>query len=167
MKALNEALLERKVDAQYATLSLVLWNSRTLTFTVASAGTLPPLLARNGEIIERRVEGIPIGLLDGQEYDEIQIPAQPEDVLLLYSDGVEDQLRDVSPVMGSADDLESYRETQIDYGRDRLRALLKSASNLPPQQIVERIFEDIDQFRGAMPLTDDQTVIALRVLPQG
>lgn len=167
MKALNEALLERKVDAQYATLSLVLWNSRALTFTIASAGTLPPLLARNGEIIESRVEGIPIGLLDNQEYDEIQITAQPEDVLLLYSDGVEDQLRDVSPVMGFADDLERHRDTQIDYGRDRLRTLFKSISNLPPQQIVKRIFEDLDGFRGAVPLTDDQTVIALRVLPQG
>jgi serine phosphatase RsbU (regulator of sigma subunit) len=70
--------------------------------------------------------------------------------------------------MGSADDdFDSYRETQVDYGRDRLRALFKSTSSLPPQQIVERIFEDLDQFRGAMPLTDDQTVIALRVLPQG
>jgi len=167
MKALNEALLERKVDAQYATLSLVLWNSRALTFTIASAGTLPPFLARNGEIIESRVEGIPIGLLDNQEYDEIQITAQSEDVLLLYSDGVEDQLRDVSPVLGSPDDLDRHPDTQIDYGRDRLRTLFKSISNLPPQRIVERIFEDLDRFRGAMPLTDDQTVIALRVLPQG
>jgi sigma-B regulation protein RsbU (phosphoserine phosphatase) len=167
MKALNEALLERKVDAQYATLSLVLWNSRALTFTIASAGTLPPLLARNGEIIESRVEGIPIGLLDNQEYDEIQITAEEKDVLLLYSDGVEDQLRDVSPVMGSAAQSEQQRDSQIDYGRERLRALFKSISNLPPQQIVERIFEDLDRFRGAMPLTDDETVIALRVLPKG
>jgi serine phosphatase RsbU (regulator of sigma subunit) len=33
-----------------------------------------------------------------------------------------------------------------------------------PQYLVNAIFEDIDRFRGATPLTDDQTVIALRVL---
>ncbi len=147
MKMLNEALLERKVDAQYATLSLVLWDSRSLTFTVTSAGTLPPLLCRNGEITESRAEGIPIGLLEDQQYDEVRIVAQPGDLLLLYSDGVEDQLGDNG-----------------DYGHDRLRNLLKSNCSHTPQQLVKDIFDDIDAFRGPTSLTDDQTVIALRVL---
>ena len=147
MKMLNEALLERRVDAQYATLSLVLWDSRTLTFEVASAGTLPPLLCRNGKMIESRVEGVPIGLLDDQEYEEIKIVAQPEDLLLFYSDGVEDQLSE-----------------NEEYGRERLEKLVTAKWKQTPQQIVNAIFEDLDIFRGTTPLTDDQTVIALRVL---
>jgi len=146
MKLLNEALLERKVDAQYATLSLVLWDSRTLTFTVSSAGTLPPIVCRNGQIIESHAEGIPIGLLEDQEYDQVRITAQPGDLLLLYSDGVEDQLAE-----------------NDEYGRERLVNVFKSSCNLAPQQIAEAIFESIDVFRGTTPLTDDQTVIALRV----
>ncbi len=148
MKSLNEALLERKVDAQYATLSLVLWNSRTLTFTIASAGSLPPILCRNGELIETRVEGVPIGLLEDQEYDEIKIVVQPGDLFLLYSDGVEDQLY--------ADD---------EYGRERLEKLIRTNCNQTPRELAAAIFKDLDAFRGVTPLTDDQTVIALRVLP--
>jgi sigma-B regulation protein RsbU (phosphoserine phosphatase) len=147
MKTLNEALLERKVDAQYATLSLVLWDSRSLTFTITSAGTLPPLLCRDGEVTTSRVEGIPIGLLEDQQYDEIQIVAQSGDLLLLYSDGVEDQLAENG-----------------DYGHDRLADLLKRNCGHTPQQLVNDIFQDLDAFRGPTPLTDDQTVIALRVL---
>ncbi len=147
MKSLNEALLERKVDAQYATLSLVLWDSRTLSFNVTSAGTLPPLLCRNGKIIESKAEGVPIGLLEDQEYDQVNIVAQPHDLLLLYSDGVEDQLSD-----------------NDEYGRERLDKLLIANCKQTPQQIVNSIFEDLDAFRGATPLTDDQTVIAFRVL---
>jgi sigma-B regulation protein RsbU (phosphoserine phosphatase) len=147
MKTLNEALLERKVDAQYATLSLVLWDSRSLTFTITSAGTLPPLLCRDGEVTTSRVEGIPIGLLEDQQYDEIQIVAQSGDLLLLYSDGVEDQLAENG-----------------DYGHDRLADLLKRNCRHTPQQLVNDIFQDLDAFRGPTPLTDDQTVIALRVL---
>jgi phosphoserine phosphatase RsbU/P len=147
MKSLNEALLERRVDAQYATLSLVLWDSRTRTFTMTSAGTLPPMLSRNGEIIESRAEGVPIGLLEDQEYDEFQIVAQSGDLLLLYSDGIEDQLAD-----------------DEDYGHERLRKVLRANWKQTPQDIAKAIFEDLDAFRGPTPLTDDQTVIALKVL---
>ncbi|MGA8030257.1 MAG: GAF domain-containing protein [Bryobacteraceae bacterium] len=175
MKLLNEALLERKVDAQYATLSLVLWDSRTLTFTVTSAGTLPPMLCRNGEIIEPRVEGVPIGLLEDQEYDQVQIVAQPHDLLLLYSDGVEDQLKDDPSVLTEAEttrvlapaspsDPQAHPEAAEEYGRDRLKQLLLSNCKQSPQQIVQAIFDDIDAFRAGTPLTDDQTVITVRVL---
>lgn len=148
MKSLNEALLERKVDAQYATLSLLLWHPHHRVFTVTSAGTLPPLLFHNGEIIEPHVEGVPIGLLEEQEYDQIQIVAEQNDLLLLYSDGVEDQLHD-------SDD---------EYGHERLKKLLQSIGDQEPQQVVNAILKDLDAFRGATPLTDDQTVIALKVL---
>jgi len=147
MKLLNEALLERRVDAQYATLSLLLWNSRTLTFTITGAGTLPPLVCRNGKIIEPRTEGIPIGLLDDQEYEQVEFVAQPDDLLLLYSDGVEDQLSD----------------TNGEYGRERVEKLLLAHNQRTPQYLVNAVFEDLDQFRGLTPLTDDQTLIALRV----
>jgi sigma-B regulation protein RsbU (phosphoserine phosphatase) len=147
MKLLNEALLERKVDAQYATLSLVLWDSRKSTFTVASAGTLPPILSRSGELIESRVEGVPIGLLDDQDYDQIDIVTRSGDLLLLYSDGVEDQLSGTE-----------------DYGRERLERLITGNWRDTPQELTNRIFDDIDAFRGVTPLTDDQTAIALRVL---
>jgi phosphoserine phosphatase RsbU/P len=167
MKSLNEALMERKVDAQYATLSLVVWNSRSLTFTITSAGTLPPMLCRNGEITYSRGEGIPIGLLPDQDYDEMKIVAQPHDMLLLYSDGVEDQLREEPPVVRTATTPATHQPPDsFDYGRDRLKKLFSSICGQSPQTIVERIFQDLDAFRGATPLTDDQTVIALRVLPR-
>jgi sigma-B regulation protein RsbU (phosphoserine phosphatase) len=147
MKRLNEALLERRVDAQYATLSLISWDSKALRFTVTSAGTLPPLICRRGTISEVRAEGVPIGLLDDQEYDEVTFEAEHGDLILFYSDGVEDQLSD--------DD---------EYGRGRVETLLGKYQDKTPQYIVNAIFEDIDRFRGATSLTDDQTVIALRVL---
>ena len=147
MKLLNEALLERRVDAQYATLSLVLWNSRTLTFTISGAGTLAPLLCRNGKITEVRAEGVPIGLLDDQVYDQVELVAQPDDLLLLSSDGIEDQLSE-----------------NEDYGHKRLVKLVTKSLRKSPQHIVNALFEDLDQFRGLTSLTDDQTAVALRVL---
>src|SRR3954447_13455147 len=125
MKHLNEALLERRVDAQYATLSLISWDSRTLKFTVTSAGTLPPLVYRRGKISEIRAEGVPIGLLDDQEYDEVEFAAERDDLILLYSDGVEDQLSDATE----------------DYGRKRVETLFGEYQDKTPQYLVNAIFE--------------------------
>lgn len=148
MKRLNETLLERKVDAQYATLLLLMWESQAKILTMANAGALPPTICRAGEMIDPRIEGVPLGLLDDREYDQVQFQASKGDLIVLYSDGIEDQLG----------------EGDKDFGRDRLTKRLKRSWHLPPQEVVQAIFSDIDKFRRASPITDDQTVIALKVL---
>jgi serine phosphatase RsbU (regulator of sigma subunit) len=45
-----------------------------------------------------------------------------------------------------------------------VRANCRTHVHIQPQRLTEKIFEDIDQFRGSTALTDDQTVVALRVL---
>jgi phosphoserine phosphatase RsbU/P len=147
MKLLNEALLERKVDAQYATLSLLLWNAPKRTFTIAAAGTLPPLVCRSGKILDAKVTGVPIGLLEDREYEQITFEAQPHDLILLYSDGVEDQLAE-----------------DRDYGRARVEKILRAYSKKPVAEVAKAIFDDIDVFRGGTVLTDDQSIVAMEVL---
>jgi sigma-B regulation protein RsbU (phosphoserine phosphatase) len=161
MKSLNEALLERKVDAQYATLSLILWSANDRTFTIANAGTLPPILFREAEMISSRVNGVPIGLLEDQEYEQAEMQAQPDDLLLLCSDGIEDQLGKEADILTEEQTITRELES---YGRDRLEKVVAANFQQQPQEIVDAIFADIDLFRGATSLTDDQTVIALRVL---
>jgi phosphoserine phosphatase RsbU/P len=148
MKALNESLLERKVDAQYVTLLLLLWESRTRTLTMANAGSLPPLILRSGEMIEPKLEGVPLGLLDDREYEQVSMDVKPDDIILLFSDGIEDQLR----------------EKEEDFGRERFSTIVSDNVALPPQEIVQKVFDGLDAFRGATALTDDQTFIVLKVL---
>src|SRR5712671_6562167 len=59
MQSLNETLLERKVDAQYATMLVALWEPREARFTFCNAGSEPPLILRNGEILNIKIEGVP------------------------------------------------------------------------------------------------------------
>ena len=148
MKLLNETLLERKVDAQYATLLLMQWSGRENMLTMANAGALPPIICRGGEILDPRVEGVPLGLLEDRDYDQIQFQAQSGDLIVLYSDGIEDQLG----------------EGDKDFGRDRLFRRLKKSTTYSPRDVVGAIFNDIDRFRGSSPLTDDQTLIVLKVV---
>ena len=59
---------------------------------MANAGALPPMICRNGEILKVRMEGVPLGLLDSREYEEVVFQAQPGDTILLYSDGITDHV---------------------------------------------------------------------------
>src|SRR5499427_10581644 len=55
MKVLNEILCQRKVEARYVTLFVLLWNPATLQMVMANAGALPPMICRDGDILKIRV----------------------------------------------------------------------------------------------------------------
>jgi phosphoserine phosphatase RsbU/P len=148
LQSLNEALVERKADGRYVTLFLMLWNSRQKTLTMANAGAATPLICRRGEILRPSVNGIPLGLLDGREYEELLFQACEGDTILLYSDGVEDQVN----CSGQ------------EYGRERLCEVLARNCEKRPQEIVEAIYAEVDVFREKAAIFDDQTMVVLKVL---
>ncbi|MEO8052244.1 MAG: SpoIIE family protein phosphatase [Acidobacteriota bacterium] len=148
MQSLNEALLERKVDAVYATLMVLLWEPRTHRMTISNAGAEPLLISRGGEIIAAKAEGVPIGLLEHQSYEEVVYQAESGDTLLLFSDGVEDQLN----------------AAEEHFGRPQVQRLLTKHDKKAPRAIVDQIFTELDQFRDGVALTDDQTAVAMKVI---
>lgn len=147
MRAINEVLLERKVDAQYVTLSLALWDSRNCRLVIANAGATPPIICRGEEIIKLTVEGIPLGLLDDREYEELSFDARSGDLIVFYSDGIQDQVN----------------AQEEEYGRSRLKEVLKQHCADTPRQLVTTMFEDLDHFREDTPIFDDQTLLVMRV----
>ena len=147
MKVLNEALMERKVDAHYVALLLMLWDPETGRFTMANAGATPPIVCRSGKIIRPHVEGVPVGLLDDQSYEEAVFQTEPGDVLLLYSDGIQDQ----------------QGNHEIEYGRNQLAVALGHYHQQSVRKIAEGIFTDLDRYMGHQAVFDDQTLIAIKV----
>jgi sigma-B regulation protein RsbU (phosphoserine phosphatase) len=145
MKSLNDALVHRKVEGRYLTLLLMLWDPGTRSFTMASAGGSPPMICREGKIINPHAEGVPLGLLADRDYDEVRFEAQSGDLVVLFSDGVSDHL--------SADEGE--------YGTSRLGKILQRDCDLDPHKIVKSIFADLDEFNTVR--FDDQTLIVMRV----
>jgi sigma-B regulation protein RsbU (phosphoserine phosphatase) len=145
MKALNSKLIERKVEARYVTLLLLLWNPHSRTLTVSNAGATQPLVCRGDRIIDLKMEGVPIGLLPDREYEEVDFQAQPGDVIVLYSDGISDHM---SP---------EGRE----YGRGRLSRYVRRQCWRKPEDLVKSVLAELD---GHNPiLFDDQTLIVMKV----
>jgi sigma-B regulation protein RsbU (phosphoserine phosphatase) len=146
LRALNDTLVERKVEARYATLCVLLWDPATGNIVMANAGAIPPMICREGEIVKVRVEGVPLGLLDSREYEEVSFQTKPGDVLVLYSDGIPDNLN----------------EEGQEFGRGRLANVVRAHCNASAPGLIRAIFEEMDRF--SKKLFDDQTVLVMKVV---
>ncbi len=105
------------------------------------------MICRNGERLKTSVEGIPLGLLDDRDYDEVSVQVESGDTMLLYSDGLQDQQNPAGE----------------EYGNSRIFKSLRKHCAGPPKSIVDAVFADLDAFSDGRPMNDDQTMVAIKV----
>lgn len=144
---LNDALQERKLESQYVTMLFALWNDENRTLQVANSGAVQPVFCRAGQTVTVQAEGFPLGLFPDVTYDELNVAAQPGDVLLFISDGI----------------LDAENEQEEMYGQERLPALLCSHRDKPAAETADAILADVTRFQGAHDRFDDETIIVLKV----
>lgn len=117
--------------------------------TVINAGHLPPLLRRGGqnslriEELAKDVAGLPLGVHDCS-YRQFETEFEPGDTLLLYTDGLNE-------ARNSAGEL---------YGMDRLRTAIAAAPG-DPEEIVNFVLSDLQQFTQSRLAGDDVTMLCL------
>ena len=143
LRALNESLMERQVEARYVTLLVLLWQARHRRFTMANAGALPPMICRGGEILKLRVEGVPLGLLDDARVRRSRLPGGAR--------------RRRSCCIPTASRTSSNPDDE-EYGRRRLVAGPEQPAQARRESVVPGDFRPTcDRFRGKPPAFDDQT----------
>jgi sigma-B regulation protein RsbU (phosphoserine phosphatase) len=147
LKLLNKVLRERIVGTQYVALLVLVWESAHHRFVMANAGSEPPLICRQGEIIKPKVEGVPAGLLDNREYEEVVFDALPGDLIVLHSDGITDQ----------------PNPKGAEYGTGRLSRKMQKLCAKSPEAIATHILADLDAYKSDAATFDDQTLVVMRV----
>jgi len=138
MKNLNEKMATQKLSGyQFATCCYCLLNTETLEMTFARAGHPYPVLLRRGqEPKQLEVRGSLLGVFKEAEYSEDKIQLQPNDKILLYSDGAE-------PFIGNYDDLTGFhfmkeflelKDLQIVEMMDRFNMMAQN-QNIDPSEV--------------------------------
>lgn len=120
------------------------------TLTYANAGHLPPVLVRGtGPTAPLDLpDGMVLGVLPDETYEEREVPFGPGDALVLYTDGVSE-----------APDPERHL-----FGEERVVEAVTGCSADSVQELLERVMAAVDEFaRGEAP-TDDVTMLAVRRL---
>jgi hypothetical protein len=119
-------------------------QSRTLTYI--NAGHNAPIVRRGSGTMERlEVGGLPLGIQDGSAYQTGSTLIEPNDWLVVFTDGV----------------IEAVNHRDEEYGEDRLLWVLNRGINSTPATLLSRIMMDLDFFVGTTPQHDDITCMLL------
>jgi phosphoserine phosphatase RsbU/P len=147
LRRLNATLLERRVEGHFITLVCAMWEPKNMTLRLANAGMPLPLLIRDGRSRPIQAEGIPLGLLEHTEYQEISLQLKKGDLLAFFSDGLG----------------EAMNPELQEFGGRPLARLLRENATRPLREIVDLLFKEIAHFEEGRPPRDDQTLVLARV----
>ena len=120
------------------------------TFRWASAGHDPAFVydPESGKFVEDASGGMPLGLVPGLEYEEYTLgPLAPGQVIVVGTDGV----------------WEMPNEAGEQYGKDRLRAVIRASAARPAAEISRAILDSLVAYRGACRPADDVTFVVVKI----
>jgi sigma-B regulation protein RsbU (phosphoserine phosphatase) len=89
----------------------------------------------------------PLGIREGEIFDQFSVPFESHDVLLLFSDGI-------TEARNAGGEL---------FGLERLTAHVQANAGLEPALLGESIRQAVSDFAGSSGLPDDLTCVAIRV----
>ncbi len=134
------------VSAAYAVL-----ENGTGKLTLARAGHDPPLLYRKstGEVEKLKPGGLALGIDKGPVFErvlrEMEVQLESGDVLLLYTDGVN----------------EAENARGQEFGKQRLQERFAALAVDGAEQVVEKLPKELNEFAGDHPQMDDITLVAI------
>jgi sigma-B regulation protein RsbU (phosphoserine phosphatase) len=152
---LNDRFVERSRRGTFCTVSYLKLDLDSGALVGASAGHHPALLVA-GERVEALVEasGPPIGILPGLVFEDATVEVEPEQTLVLYTDGIIEARADVT--IGSA------TGSPPEYQLERLTARAGAVHDRAPRELIDAVMDDVHEFCYPLRPHDDCTLIALR-----
>jgi PAS domain S-box-containing protein len=142
---LDEALADQPGDAMASALCLRLFEDRLV---LSSAGHPPAIIiAADGTLREVPAPGPLLGAFADSSWPEQEVPIAAGDLVVAYTDGVTDR-----------------RGSDGRFGIARLRGLLSAQPGSTPDQLLERLKRELDQFSSGVG-SDDVAALALRLKP--
>ena len=123
-------------------------DTETGALTFATAGHESPLLLSHttGAVKELTATGLVLGAFSPVSYHEKSEILEPGDAVLFYTDGI----------------TEARDNNGRFYGEKRLELALKSAHNLPAEEIVNQVVASVTAFTGSAPHADDLTIVVAK-----
>jgi sigma-B regulation protein RsbU (phosphoserine phosphatase) len=116
-----------------------------------NAGHLPPFVVREGGVEQLPPGGLPFGIDAAAAYEEQVIDLGPDDLLLVFSDGL----------------TEARRPDDAMFGEGPLQALAPRLAGLGAEAAGRRLVEEVDRFLVDRRVEDDLSLVILRRLAPG
>ncbi|HEX7344778.1 MAG TPA: GAF domain-containing SpoIIE family protein phosphatase [bacterium] len=147
LSRVNDFLFESIEPERFVTAFYGVLDSRSRILTYANAGHNPPLLLRkNGKRELLSEGGLLLGAFPGALYHEHRVTLQPEDLLILYTDGIS----------------EAENPEGEQFGIDRMESAARQASPRGSEAVIEALLKAARRHVGKAGLQDDITMMVIR-----
>jgi phosphoserine phosphatase RsbU/P len=147
LSAVNLSLAERRIAAQFVSIIYAVWDDEKRTLLVANSGLPRPIYYHDGKIESIEVTGLPLGLFDEADYDEVTFKTKPGDLFVFYSDGI----------------LDARNRHGQSFGPERVEAIVAGCTAKSAECVVNEIFKAVEEYAAGVDAFDDQTVVAIKV----
>lgn len=156
MRELSVAFHQGSARVQFATAAVLGFYVETSELLFTNAGHPPPLWFRAGDrswqLLEehtpfaRAIENLPLGLIPETSYSQTAVQLGPDDLLLLYTDGI----------------TEARDESGVELGPEGLLGMVRGLRTESAMDFGHALLEAVALFRGTAPRRDDQTIVVLQ-----
>ena len=143
LTGLNETLWDQ-LGGQYVTAAYLFIDTRSALMRYAAAGHPYMVHLTHGGQDVREIEknGLALGFMRDARYEELELPLEAGDRLLLYTDGLTD----------AANASEDF------FGLERVKIALTAGAALAPDAAADALLNTMDAWSG-QPVTDDLTIV--------
>jgi sigma-B regulation protein RsbU (phosphoserine phosphatase) len=147
MAKVNQLLWESTDSNQFVTAFYGVLDEKRRILTFCNAGHTPGLLIHSdGSSTRLETGGLILGAFEDASYWEGYVQIQPNEILLLYTDGV----------------TEIYDEDEEEFGVERLLELASTHRSSSAQEITLLVKEKILEFAANRTIQDDFTLLVLK-----
>jgi phosphoserine phosphatase RsbU/P len=147
LRQMNQLVGERRIEGRFMTACFATWQRGRSKLRVANAGQSQPLLYKDGRCEKIELTGFPLGIYEDVTYDDWGVTLDPGDILVFHSDGLAETMN---------------AEAQF-FGSQRLRKLVEEHHRAGAAELADAIFREVDWFAQSAPLSDDRTLLVLKV----
>lgn len=149
----NEDVDRELGRVSFVTAFVAVYDPVARILSCVRAGHNPPLLfnpAREGRSLELKPDGMGLGIVNQSAFEplikRLEIPVQPGDVLLLYTDGL----------------VEAHNKDGEMFGVERTIQVLAATYGYSPALVLSQLSSTLDGFAGNAVSEDDITALCVR-----
>lgn len=146
-KSYNELGVDKE---QYLTILFCLYNKdkKEATFLNAGHNCMPIIINTTGNVREVGVSGLPVcNLLKESFHQEITVPVETGDRIILYTDGI----------------TEASNEEKEAYGTERVLRTVNENQGLDGKTLARKVIDEVAQFTG-QSVADDMAILIAKLL---
>lgn len=146
----NEKLCRNNKKNMFVTVWLGILEISTGKVTAANAGHEYPMIRQTGGKFEKLCDkhGFILGGMSGKIYTQYEFTLGKGGTLFVFTDGV----------------TEARNFDRVMFGEERLIEALNKAPDAPPQELLESVHREVNEFVGDAPQFDDLTMLGIKLL---